>query len=625
MSLSAWRALALGIIGLTAIGSCAHRSGGNHTLASAGPSCPALVHLAPLESALISDLGSTGAAGRLAAMDALLGAAEASQKALSAMRTQHVQTTQLDALLAHVAALREPFAQSLTTTQLTHEAAREVLAKAGFCNDVDLRRADELPLHKRPSKDDEAAREQARLATLRAPKCESAVRLWQAVDDIELTSALSVGNITAQLSELRLGPVEVDIRTQLIDALHAHKGELDQLEALTKGDGTHAFDSAPEDRLRLLALAELSAFELRCLSNMPRRPSMTRAKGNPRAATMVVRPKWSGPAENFVHGWGFGSGFFVQWPLSSGGSQTLVVTNHHVMQGAHEADLMFDVSVSQARENGQPKTFRANVLWDDTTADIAVLQLATAVPKTGSLPFRLTPARERETIVAAGFPGVGAAPSFQVTEGVVSNATFGASQSDTKGVSGYVQHTAPIDPGNSGGPLLDARGALLGMNTLKIVNRENVGLAIPTPRIVLALMRAQTTPVFNLQLARAACHAAVAALASPQPNMLAVNTFGVALYTPLLADMEAAETATFAAAVEGANQDPISAMRARMFGAARLRVEREGGVSPYATCQDVRALAGNHRFSATFRTRTATHHIELAPEGTQLRVVALQQ
>ena len=84
---------------------------------------------------------------------------------------------------------------------------------------------------------------------------------------------------------------------------------------------------------------------------------------------------------------------------------------------------------------------------------------------------------DQDSVVASGYPGIDGKPSYQVTRGFVSNERF--ELDDAGGPDLYIQHTAPIDPGSSGGPLMTPEGKVLGVNTLKIRHRENVGLAVP--------------------------------------------------------------------------------------------------------------------------------------------------
>jgi hypothetical protein len=71
----------------------------------------------------------------------------------------------------------------------------------------------------------------------------------------------------------------------------------------------------------------------------------------------------------------------------------------------------------------------------------------------------------------------------------------------------YVQHTAPIDPGSSGGPLTWEDGKLIGVNTLKAIRRENVALAIPASAVAAAVQSAASArdEPLEVESAKAAC------------------------------------------------------------------------------------------------------------------------
>ena len=97
-----------------------------------------------------------------------------------------------------------------------------------------------------------------------------------------------------------------------------------------------------------------------------------------------------------------------------------------------------------------------------------------------ALPLYAGEIEEDLSIAAAGFPELANKPSWQLTRGSISNARVDVDSHER--ASRIIQHTASIDPGSSGGPLLlknaEGKYEILGINTWKAFYREGVGLAI---------------------------------------------------------------------------------------------------------------------------------------------------
>lgn len=79
--------------------------------------------------------------------------------------------------------------------------------------------------------------------------------------------------------------------------------------------------------------------------------------------------------------------------------------------------------------------------------------------------------RQGESVIAIGNPGV--AMNFSVTKGIVS----AIGKLPEAGPGTWIQTDTPINPGNSGGPLLNKRGEVVGINTLKLVKKGVTGIA----------------------------------------------------------------------------------------------------------------------------------------------------
>lgn len=484
--------------------------------------------------------------------------------------------------------LEERRARLATATQFaneSHAAATTALREASTCKGIDLG-----ALSKRKAKSED-------LAVARSKACEGTLRLWAVTDGLDLASAVSTARAAAQVAEARTANAQ--IRDRLKIALERHAKNL---RALDEGaDATFVGEARNEVQ------EEVANAYRACLSRpLTKTAAKSAAPSDPRNATVMVRPSWSGALKRLPSAAGlrFGSGFLVRWH-----DDTFVVTNRHVMEGAVEAEVLFAGDVENAKRDR--KTTRvATLVAAEASDDIAVLRIeGKDLP---ALTFRSEPPREQETVIAAGFPGMGAMPSFQVTRGVVSNAHFGSEAEDT-GIA-YLQHTAAIDPGNSGGPLLDDGGRLIGMNTAKMTGRENVSFAIPTSRLRFALSRAEKPRRFEALHAEAACNVALDGLASEHPTIGSVRRWGLVLFD------ESAHRVR--SELRAAVESPIDEARVRAFEGVREKVDADGGIAPFATCTDV-SPRGRDQFVASVRTKTgALYRVVIAAETDELRVVS---
>jgi len=154
-----------------------------------------------------------------------------------------------------------------------------------------------------------------------------------------------------------------------------------------------------------------------------------------------------------------GSGFIID-------AKGIVVTNNHVIKGAE--DIMVTV-------NGE-KEYKAKIIGTDPLSDLAVLEIQS---KDKFIPVEFgdsDKARIGDWVLAIGNPfGFGGT----VTSGIISarNRSIGLARYED-----YIQTDASINQGNSGGPLFDMSGDVIGINTA-ILGREGsigIGFAIPS-------------------------------------------------------------------------------------------------------------------------------------------------
>jgi S1-C subfamily serine protease/Tfp pilus assembly protein PilF len=157
------------------------------------------------------------------------------------------------------------------------------------------------------------------------------------------------------------------------------------------------------------------------------------------------------------------------------GKPGLVLTNKHVVQGRD--DVFVTPFVDRNGHLAKLPRIPAKVTFEADDADLAVLTLQDAGDLLKPLYVATAAPRSGEEVYALGHPGTaGQALEMTITNGIVSN-------SDRRvGQDRYIQHTAAISPGNSGGPLLNKRGEILGINTLAS-DLPGVGFAIPAQTI----------------------------------------------------------------------------------------------------------------------------------------------
>ena len=153
-----------------------------------------------------------------------------------------------------------------------------------------------------------------------------------------------------------------------------------------------------------------------------------------------------------------------------------LLTNEHVVQRVTQARVTFV----------DGRTVPAVVAGRDPATDLAVLRA-----QAGALPYARLASTQRlragQLVVAVGNPF-----GFEstVSAGVVS--ALGRSLRSRHGrlIEGVVQHSAALNPGNSGGPLVDAHGRVAGINTAIIAMAQGISFAVPsaTARFVAAAL-----------------------------------------------------------------------------------------------------------------------------------------
>jgi S1-C subfamily serine protease len=161
----------------------------------------------------------------------------------------------------------------------------------------------------------------------------------------------------------------------------------------------------------------------------------------------------------------------------STGTGFFITQQGHILTNAHVVDNCTSVVIQQQGVGASP----APIVAVDKQNDLALLRAETHPTAIAALRGN-RPVRPGENVVAYGFPLNGLVSSGGVlTTGTVS--ALAGVRDDTR----YFQISAPLQPGNSGGPLLDATGTVIGVNSASLGNRaaraigttpQNVNFAI---------------------------------------------------------------------------------------------------------------------------------------------------
>jgi S1-C subfamily serine protease len=150
-------------------------------------------------------------------------------------------------------------------------------------------------------------------------------------------------------------------------------------------------------------------------------------------------------------------------------SNGLIITNYHIIDGANKIYV-------RGINSDFNKRYNAKVVVSDKINDLAIIQIDDKKFKTsGNIPFSIKTKRAEvgESVFVLGYPLRSTmGDEIKLSTGVIS------SQTGFKGDVTTYQISAPVQPGNSGGPVFDSKGNLIGVLNAKHSGAESVSYAI---------------------------------------------------------------------------------------------------------------------------------------------------
>ncbi|MDD3397495.1 MAG: trypsin-like peptidase domain-containing protein [Clostridia bacterium] len=177
----------------------------------------------------------------------------------------------------------------------------------------------------------------------------------------------------------------------------------------------------------------------------------------------AVKSAVVGISANLDYGVSVGSGVAIA-------NDGYIITNQHVIGNIKSVKIYLADKTSRTAE----------LIWSNPSLDIAVLKADISLPYLQTAP--LTEVQVGDDVIAIGTP-LSLQFKHTVTKGIVSALNRTLEVENDSGTISYmqdlIQHDASINAGNSGGPLINSSGKVIGINALKAADAEGIGFAIP--------------------------------------------------------------------------------------------------------------------------------------------------
>jgi serine protease Do len=179
--------------------------------------------------------------------------------------------------------------------------------------------------------------------------------------------------------------------------------------------------------------------------------------------------------ESLIKG-GYGSGYIA----TDRYGRSVVITNRHVVTFADSA------TITLSKDDGKEISVdNCQVAYEGEDIDCALLLLPQgAFEGAPRLELAESVPADGDTVWSAGYPSLFGKPSWQLGKGVVTNRRVVVEKIGLPEYAVFTQHSAPIDPGNSGGPLLvgdpgdPSSFRVIGINTWVMLGRQSTNFAV---------------------------------------------------------------------------------------------------------------------------------------------------
>jgi S1-C subfamily serine protease len=333
---------------------------------------------------------------------------------------------------------------------------------------------------------------------------------------------------------------------------------------------------------------------------------------------------------NYFRAQAQGGGFGTGWVYVAGDGENFIITNRHVVSQAATVNIKFE------QPDGSYKIYEnAPIVYADDYMDLAVVQFpGRARVFSRGFPIDTSFKPDGTQLFSAGFPAFGGSPLWQFSTGIVTN-----SRARPTGFTGYdylVQHSAQIDSGNSGGPLMvrdpsSVTGfAVIGVNTWKALQRENTNFSIPAKDLPALLSNARKAIVSRSSgsLMRGdlerACEILASELRAPKPATDRIDRFisyaivGRRGWSAFEQRLQNTREAAKSQLEKDFLDNPIEVMRTSLFHQFWTTL-KSGGTAGSVAFESISA-AGGEMLSRADAREVLTDFTEKDSSGTTLRL-----